>query len=321
MSTLHLVRPELRPLLEVLPTVSLNVEMLAASRANPPVITWPPIDPLLPVAITDQVVPGFADNPAVHIRIYRPTDLAGQVPGILHIHGGGYIAGSIDMNNADNQSLAAALGCVIVSVDYRLAPDTPFPGPLEDCYAALKWMFDNRRDLGLDAARIAVKGESAGGGLAAALALLARDREEIPIAFQCLIFPMLDDRMPAQPNPHVGEFVWTADSNRFGWQCYLGREPGGEDIDAYAAPARAKDLAGLPPAWIMTGGLDLFLEEDIEYARRLMRAGVPVDLVVYSGAYHGFHLARGSDLVRKFEMDCREALALGLGISDGRRGG
>jgi acetyl esterase/lipase len=216
------------------------------------------------------------------------------------------------MSDAGNRQLATELGCVIVSVDYRLAPETPFPGPLEDCYAALRWLHDGAAKLGVDPARIATKGESAGGGLAAGLALLARDRGEIPIAFQCLTYPMIDDRPPADPNPYVGEFVWTPKSNRFGWRAYLGREPGGDDVSPYAAAARADDLAGLPSTLIIAAALDLFLEENLEYARRLARAGVAVELQLYPGAVHGFQMAGESELGRRYHRDCRDALAAAL---------
>ena len=191
-----------------------------------------------------------------------------------------------------NQSLASELGCVVVSVDYRLAPETPHPGPIEDCYAALKWMHAHADELGIDPARIAVGGESAGGGLAACLALLARDRGEIPLVFQLLIYPMLDDRTvtEAEPHPFAGAFIWTRDSNRFGWTSLLGCEPGGDEVSPYAAASRATDLKGLPPTFIAVGSLDLFLEEDLEYTRRLLRAGVSTELHIYPGAYHAFNM-------------------------------
>ena len=176
-------------------------------------------------------------------------------------------------------------------VDYRLSPETAFPGPLDDCYAALKWTHDHADELGIDQARIAVQGESAGGGLAAGLALLARDRAEVPVAFQCLTYPMIDDGTAAEPHPYTGEFVWTAESNRFGWGAFLGQKPGGDGVSCYAAAARATELAGLPPAWIAAAALDLFLEENLDYASRLLRAGVPTDVRVYSGVYHGFPIA------------------------------
>ena len=198
-----------------------------------------------------------------------------------------------DLNDGSNRSLAAELDCVVVSVDYRLAPETRFPGAVEDAYAALTWLHAEAETLRVDRGRIAIGGESAGGGHAAALAIYARDRGEIPILFQSLDSPMLDDRTGAtsEPHPYCGEFVWPPANNRYGWKALLGIEPGGPDTPYGAAPARVADLAGLPPAFILVGALDLFLEEDLEYARRLIRAGVPAELHVLPGAFHGFGAA------------------------------
>ena len=185
--------------------------------------------------------------------------------------------------------LALSLGCVVISPEYRLAPESRYPKPLEDCYAALTWIHNHSQSLGADPQRIAVWGGSAGGGLAAALALLARDRGEISLCFQCLLYPMLDDRTSLAPDPNefAGEYVWTRANNAFGWESLLDREPGHPDISPHAAPARAIDLAGLPPTFIWVGALDLFVDENIEYARRLIRAGVPTELHVYPGVTHG----------------------------------
>jgi triacylglycerol lipase len=193
---------------------------------------------------------------------------------------------------AMHRAAASALRCAIVSVDYRLAPETRFPGNMEDCYAALAWTFANASNEGFDATCIGVMGESAGGGLAASLALMARDRGEFSLAFQHLIYPMLDDRTCTRIAPHstAGEFIWPAHNNRFGWEALLGHPPGLPDVSEYAAAARAENLAGLPPAFISTGALDLFVNEDIDYAHRLNRAGVSVELHVYPGAFHGFTL-------------------------------
>jgi acetyl esterase/lipase len=180
-----------------------------------------------------------------------------------------------------------ALRCAGISVGYRLAPETPFPGPLEDCYAALRWAYRNADDLGIDPGRIAIIGGSAGGGLAAGLALLARDRAEIPVAFQVLSYPMLDDRM-ATPSGRAGAPLWGPAANQFGWCAYLSGLSPDDDLPGYAVPARASELAGLPPAFITVGNLDGLLDEDIDYARRLIAAGVPTDLHVFAGAPHAF---------------------------------
>lgn len=236
--------------------------------------------------------------------------LVKPLPALLWIHGGGYVIGSADGEDAGVKSMVSAVGCAAVSVDYRLAPETPHPGPVEDCYAALKWMYTHASELGVDATRIAIGGASAGGGLAAALGLLARDRGEVPLVFQLLIYPMLDDRtvILADPHPYTGEFIWTAEANRFGWRSLLGQEPGGPDVSPYAAAARAESLAGLPPTFINVGSLDLFLEEDLEYARRLMRAGVPTELHVYPGAYHGFNMVADAQVTQAAARDELSAL-------------
>jgi acetyl esterase/lipase len=199
-------------------------------------------------------------------------------------------------------------------VDYRLAPETPHPGPVEDCYAALRWLYSHTGELGVDPTRIAIGGASAGGGLAAGLTLLTRDRGEVPLAFQFLIFPMLDDRTvtATEPHPYTGEFIWTPEANRFGWTSLLGKEPGGPDVSPYAAAARAESLEGLPPTFINVGALDLFLEEDMEYARRLMRAGVPTELHVYPGAFHGFHMTANAKVSLAAVRDQLDALKRAL---------
>jgi triacylglycerol lipase len=220
------------------------------------------------------------------------------------------------MTRLANQQMAHEAECLVVSVDYRLPPEVPYPGPLEDCYCGLLWVHENADELGVDRGRIAVAGESAGGGLVAALALLARDRGEVPLVHQHLIYPMLDDRTCRQTaNPFAGEFVWSPESNQFGWSSMLGGQTGGPDVPAYAAPARADDLSGLPSTFIAVGALDLFAEEDMEYARRLMRAGVPTELHVYPGAYHGFELAAQAQVTKAAHHNSMAALRRALSIS------
>jgi len=181
---------------------------------------------------------------------------------------------------------------------------------VEDCYSALKWLNDNANTLKIDKTRIGLKGESAGGGLAAALALLVRDRGEIKLAFQHLIYPMIDDRVCVTDNPHpfAGEFIWTLRDNLFGWSALLDSPPGAEEVSPYAAAARAPDLSGLPPTFISVGALDLFMEENIEYARRLSRAGVPMELHVYPGAFHGFDLVPNAQVTIAAQRASKDAL-------------
>jgi triacylglycerol lipase len=275
-----------------------------------------PVDPEAGAAVVDERrrIPGPAGAPEVEVLCYRPKAATGALPCILHIHGGGYVLGDAASMAAFHKPLALEVNCAIVSVDYRVAPETRFPGAVEDCYAGLAWLAATSSEIGVDSARIGVMGESAGGGLAAALALLARDRKEHALAFQHLIYPMLDDRTcaGADRHPHAGEFIWTAASNRFGWTALLGVAPGSDGVSPYAAAARAEILAGLPPAFISTGALDLFVEEDIDYARRLIRAGVPTELHVYPGAFHGFDFAAGVDVADRARRDSRAALARAL---------
>lgn len=315
MTTRLLVDPELRPALEVFTQLQLADADLPATRtAMNERMAAIPVPEGLPVSVETLTVPGANGAPPVRVLAYSPTNVAGLRPAILHIHGGGYVVGTADMTDVANRALAAELGCAIFSVDYRLAPETAHPGPVEDCYTALKWVSDNAARFKVDATRIGVKGESAGGGLAAALALLARDRGEIGLAFQHLIYPMIDDRTCIRDEPHrfVGEFVWTPADNRRGWSALLGQAPGGPDISPYAAAARAADLTGLPPTFIGVGALDLFLEEDLDYARRLTRVGVPVELHVYPGAFHGFGMMPTARVSLAAERDSREALRRAL---------
>lgn len=309
----HLVDPELRSLLDQIQTVHLTEDKLPAIRAAG--IPFRP-DPqaMQAVSCTELKVTGPAGAPEVGIAIYQPRMAEGRLPCIFHIHGGGYVRGSAAELRPVHHKLAMEANCVIVSVDYRLAPETRFPGAIEDCYAALDWLMENADEYGVDARRIGVMGESAGGGLAASLTLLVRDRGKHTLAFQHLIYPMLDDRtcVTPDPHPHTGDFIWTPQSNHFGWSSLLGVEPGSAGVSPYAAAARADNLAHLPPAYIATGGLDLFLEENMEYARRLMRHGVPVELHVYPGAYHVFNVAPEAQVAVNARRDSMAALKRAL---------
>jgi len=298
MSTRHLVDPALLCILDVFPTVALTNELLAPMREAERFAQLPiAVDPKVIEAIEQNVrqVPGPAGAPAITLTIYQPRNAGVALPCIYHIHGGGYVGGSAAQLEPLHRPLAHALNCVIVSVDYRLAPEHVFPAAIEDCYAGLAWTFANADALGIDAARIGVMGESAGGGLAASLALLARDRATHKLAFQHLIYPMIDDRtcVAATSNPVAGEFIWTPHNNAFGWTSLLGQAPGGPNVSPYAAAARAPNLSGLPPTFIACPTLDLFIDEDITYAHRLLRAGVPVELHIYPGGFHGFDIFGG----------------------------
>jgi acetyl esterase/lipase len=241
------------------------------------------------VKVEDHQVPGPADAPPITLRVYTPRAGSEPRPCLYWIHGGGMILGDIDLDDRSCQTYAAELHCVVVSVRYRLAPEHPHPAPVEDCYAGLKWTAAHASRLGIDGRRLVVGGASAGGGLAAATALLARDRGGPAVSFQCLIYPMLDDRNQTLSSR---EFVdipsWGRLANIAGWTALLGSAVGSKEVSPYAAPARATDLSGLPPALVQVGELEVFRDEDIDYATRLMQAGVATELHVYPGAYHGW---------------------------------
>lgn len=315
---MQLVDPELRAPLRMMPPFKLPKEItpaqLAALRKRP----FTNVQRLPSPAVAERMVPGRHGSPDVKVFVInaKPGE---RRPAVLHTHGGGFLLGSAASNVPGCQIMARALGCVVVTVEYRLAPETPFPGSLEDNYAALKWLHAEADSLGVDPARIAVAGESAGGGHAAILAIAARDRGEIPVLFQSLVYPMLDDRTGSsrQPAPYIGTFIWTADYNRLGWKAFLGTEPGGPRAPAGAVPARLDNLAGLPPAWIGTGSIDLFVDEDIHYARRLVDAGVRTDLLVVAGAYHGFDIIVPKASVSKnFTLSRYNALARAFGVKE-----
>lgn len=256
--------------------------------------------PDIAVARHEIAVPGGAATVTAFVINARPGT---RRPAILHTHGGGYVFGNAGSEIASRQDLARDLDCVVVTVDYRLAPEARYAVSIEENYAALKWLHDQADTLGVDRSRIAVMGESAGGGHAALLALTARDRGEVPLVLQMLIYPMLDDRTGSSrmPPPHIGRIGWSAADNRFGWGSFLGQAPGTRAVPAAAVPARARTLVGLPPAFIGVGSIDLFVEEDIDYARRLVDSGVATELIVVPGAYHGFDdAAPGSSVTRQF---------------------
>ncbi len=317
MSTRPLVDPGLLALLEVFPPIDVSPEGLAEARAI--VLAMEP-EALgaadgLPVTVEERRIDGPGGAGSLRLLILRPEAAsAGPRGAILHLHGGGYVIGRPEGSLPFLRATVAAQDCVIVSVDYRLAPEHDWRAATEDSYTALVWMAEQAADLGIDPARIGVMGESAGGGLAAATALIARDRGGPALAFQHLLYPMLDDRTVtrSEDNPVTGEFIWTRVHNAHGWRAWLGQEPGLAEAPPYAAPARMADLSGLPPTWIGVGALDLFLEEDMDYARRLIAAGVAVDFVIWPGAYHAFDLSPEGEVAARANADRQAALARGL---------
>ena len=266
------------------------------------------------VEVEDHWVPGPSGDPDVMVRVYSPSEVETPVPGLYYIHGGGMVLGNVPMGDVECKELAADMGCVVASVEYRLAPEHPHPAPIDDCYAGLKWFADTSESLGVDRGRIAITGASAGGGLAAALALLARDRGEVEIIYQELIYPMLDDRNITHSSHYVQHpKVWNRKANLAGWTALLGKPAGSDNVSPYASPARAEDLSGLPPAFIIVGDLDLFVDEDIEYAQRLGQAGVAAELHVFPGAFHGSNImVPMSETSQRWEKIRRDALRQAL---------
>lgn len=286
-----LIDPDLLEPLEMVPHLETLAETLAERRALLPPLTKELRGPPAPQVETFWIS-GYQDDPDIEVHLIDPSPGSKDRGAYLYIHGGGYVMFRADRDPALLQDIAMENDCIVLAVEYRLAPETPFPGALNDNYAALLWLHANADRLGIDSERIAIGGESAGGGHAAALALAARDRGEVKIAFQLLIYPMLDDRTGSSvPVPdHIGKFLWTRNSNHFGWSALLGVPAGSDDVPVGAVPSRAPDLSGLPPTFIGTAALDLFLQENLDYARRLMEAGVPTELYVEPRGFHGFDL-------------------------------
>jgi acetyl esterase/lipase len=287
--------PDLRSIARLAPRTLINRRSLPLMRAMQRVLPLPRVKDVEVLTLPS----------GVGIRLHRPPAQNGPAAAMLWIHGGGYVIGNAKQDDRLCRRFSQKLGITVASVEYRLAPEHPYPAGLEDCYAALTWLAALPA---VDAHRLAIAGASGGGGLAAALALLARDRGEIRPAIQLLIYPMLDDRAAAHNGADRNYRMWSETSNRFGWASYLG----GADPQV-AVPARRADLSGLPPAWVGVGTLDLFYQEDVAYAERLKAAGVPCKLDVVRGAFHGFDaLAPRRPVSRAFfESQCaslRDAL-------------
>ncbi|MEM8984924.1 MAG: alpha/beta hydrolase [Pseudomonadota bacterium] len=311
------VDPELRaPLVTLFPdgmrpvtAANLAVFRSASSAFQVPALPSP--------AVSTRYIRGTNGEPDVRLFVIEPPVTGDETRGaVIFMHGGGYVLGAPDSNLARLQTMANQHGCVVVAPQYRLAPETPFPGALEDNYAALKWVHTHAPMLRVDRSKLIVMGDSAGGGHAAALAIAARERGEVPVALQILSYPMLDDRTGADANviASKGGLLWDGASNRFGWSAYLGQPAGGDSAPVGAVPARSVDLSDLPPTWIGVGDLDLFAEENLAYASRLIAAGVPTEVVVVPGAYHAFDvIAPNASASQRYTASWNRALARALG--------
>jgi acetyl esterase/lipase len=288
MSRRDLIDPESRQTLDQLLAVlpgGFNAipDIVARREAAAQLLAAVEVPPNPNVSHEDRTVPGPEGAPDISVRIYRPVNASGTLPGVYFIHGGGMILGNVEGENAVAEQVCEQVGAVVVSVEYRLAPEDPHPAQCEDCYAGLAWMARNAAELGFDPARLAVYGGSAGGGLTIAMVLLARDRGFPAIRFQMPIYPMIDHTNETASSHEITDIgVWDRKANIEAWDWYLG----GGKPDQYAAPVLVEDLSGLPPAFIDVGTVDLFRDEDIAFANRLMQAGVPCELHVNPGAYH-----------------------------------
>lgn len=279
--------PELAEALQMMPPLDFLADLAGARQAMLAQLALLQAAARADVSIDDRLITGFEGAGTVGVRIYRPLHERQRLPGLLWIHGGGFVIGHPRMDDALCQRFAIEAGCLVVSVDWRLAPEHPFPAGLHDAYAALQWMHDEADALQLDG-RIAVAGASAGGNLAAALCLLARDRQGPTVRFQMPLYACLDDRHQSPSSHEVTDpRLWHRELSQKAWALYLGSLDR-HNIPAYAAPLRAADLSGLPPAYLCVGAQDLLRDENIEYAARLAQAGVGVELQVHPGAFHGF---------------------------------
>jgi acetyl esterase len=306
--------PELAPIIPLLPVDNDWSDMDAARGAMAAMVASMPIENPIGedrVRFEDRSIPGPANAPDVQVRVYTPVGDAKTRSAVLYIHGGGFCFGSVEFEHQGAMGTAHGADAVVVSVEYRLAPEHPFPAGIEDCYAALEWLASAAPTLGVDAARIAVMGQSAGGGLSAGVALMARDRGGPRLCFQVLGIPELDYRLET---PSMREFVdtplWNRPNAIMSWRYYLGENSG--DVSPYASPSVAEDLSGLPPAYVSTMEFDPLRDEGIEYALRLQQAGVPVELHHYPGTFHGSALVTSAAVSRRAAAEMRDALIRGL---------
>ncbi|HBX73069.1 MAG TPA: esterase [Halieaceae bacterium] len=309
------IDPELRPILELLPPFDLKDP--ATMRATMDAIVGPANEALdtSGMSINDHPVPGENGAPDVTVRVYRPEGVDGALPGLLYLHGGGFVFGNLESEHATCLAISQNLRIVVVSVDYRLSPETAFPGPLDDCYAALTWTRANADTLGIDVKRLGIIGQSAGGCLAAACALRARDENGPALCYQFLSIPVLDDRLDT---PSMQAFtdtpIWHRPNAEQSWDYYLGDalRRGADDVPALAAPARAENLAGLPPACITVMEFDPLRDEALVFGQRLLAAGVSTEIHCYPGTFHGSSMVVDAALSKRGVVDMFTALARGL---------
>jgi len=309
---IDVVHPELQRFAKLTPQMTFSTKNLWLWRclAYIPLARRKPED----IHIEKILIPRKDDPKPVRLRIYRRKVQASPAPVLVWLHGGGYVIGRPEQDDPACIQYVNELGIIVVSVDYRCAPEHSFPCALEDGYTALKWVQAQGELHGMDTSRIAVGGASAGGGLAAALTQYVKAQKEIQLLFQLLVYPMLDDRTCLRHDLAERDFlVWDQKNNRFGWESYLGVKCGSADLPPFSVPARTEDLNGLPPAWIGVGTLDMFHDEDVLFGKRLRDSSVPCEIILVPGAFHGFDLAGlGAQVVRDFRQSQIEALKRNL---------
>jgi acetyl esterase/lipase len=311
------VDPEIRRALALLPrldygdpvavraTMGRFMKLSALAGLRPPAASG--------VEVVDRVAP-TGPSAGVRVRVYVPDYRAEPAPAIVYFHGGAFVIGDLDFEHPRCLEMAAATSSVVIAVDYRLAPEHPFPASVEDCYAAFVWATRVASELAIDASRIAVAGASAGGALAAAVTLMARDRGAPAPVFQLLLYPVTDDRMIT---PSMAAFVdtpgWNRRNSEHMWAHYLGDRRTRAEPSPYAAPARAHDLGGLPPAYVMTAEIDALRDEGLRYAHRLVEAGVPTELHHYPSTFHGFDVLADAEISRRARAEHHAVLCNALG--------
>ena len=308
----HFLDPELAEVAATLPKVDLSD--LASARAAERLIVGylPQYEARNPLSVHDVAIPGKPGSADVQARVYAPVERPSPMPALIYLHGGAYVMGGLPLADSTARMLVDRAGVVVVAVDYRLAPEHPYPAALDDSYAVLQWAAGKGDEYGIDPERLGVLGESAGGGLAAALALLARDRGGPRLTAQFLDAPTIDDRLDTPSMTLSDTPAWQSVNSPYSWRYYLQgtAEPGGADVPIYAAPARAtvEDLPGLPPAYVTAYQIDPTRDEGVDYARRLILAGVPTEVHHYAGAFHVAHVIPGTTIGARMIADRIDAI-------------
>jgi acetyl esterase len=309
----YVLDPELAAVAAALPKMDLS-DLASAREAEQLIVGHlPKYEARIPLSVQDIVVPGQQDTADVPARVYAPAQRSAPVPALLYLHGGAYVMGGLPLADSTARMLVERAGVTVVAVDYRLAPEHPYPAGLEDSYAVLQWALDKGDEYGIDPERLGVLGESAGGGLAAALSLLARDRRGPHLTAQFLDAPTIDDRLDTPSMTTLSDTpAWQSVNSPHSWRYYLQgtAEPGGTNVPIYAAPARAavEDLSGLPPAYVTAYQIDPTRDEGLDYARRLIQAGVPTEVHHYPGAFHMAHIIPGTASGARMIADRIEAI-------------